>query len=91
MNIQEQLLSFLFCIFYGIIIFLTYNKIKKYLYNYNKTYNFFNSVLYCLILTLLFYKILYFINDGVINIYFILITILSYIFFCKVFTKFMSK
>ena len=52
---------------------------------------FFNSYIFCLIVIILFFKMLYIINGGVINIYFLLITILSFFLFYKKFTNIMSK
>lgn len=89
-NLYEQILSFIFSFFYGLIISFIYIRFYKYFYYTKKIYCFFNSYLFNMLITILYFKILFFINDGVINIYFIFITILSFILFYKKFTNNMS-
>ena len=74
MSLSEQVLSFLFAFLYGYISFLLYRLSYKHLYSLNKIYSFFNTFLFTIILTLIYFKIYTIINDGVINLYFILIT-----------------
>ena len=63
-------------------------KFHKYFYNYKKTYNFLNTFLYTTILTLIYFKLNYYINKGNISIYFVIITgiTLSILFYTD-FTK----
>ncbi len=89
-GLKEQIFSLIFSFNYGLIISFLYVKFYKYFYYSKKVYCFLNSYLFCFIVILLFFKILYIINDGVINIYFILISILSFIFFNKKFTNKLS-
>lgn len=77
MILKEQILSFLFCIIYGIIIGFLYTIIKKNIYSSKEKYNYLNSLFLSNILTLFFFKILYIINGGIISIYFIITTIFS--------------
>jgi hypothetical protein len=80
MNLFEQILSFLFSFLYGIIIFFVYKVSYKYLYNVKVIYKFLNSLLFVLDLTFLYYLGFYFINDGIIHVYFLLITFLTFIY-----------
>ena len=91
MSLQEQILSFSFSILFGIINGILYIKIKKYIYFYKKRYIFLNSLLYNNILTIIYFKSIYLINGGVANIYFIALTILSFLISVKKFTKKMSN
>ncbi len=91
MGLKEQILSFLFSFIYGIIVFICYRLSYKYLYYSKKIYCFLNSFLFVLDLTIIYFKIFYIINGGIINIYFILITLLVSIFLNIKFTKKMSK
>ena len=86
-GLKEQILSFLFSIIYGILVAFIYRKIYKYLYYSKSILCFFNSFLYCFIIILLFFKMMYIINNGVINIYFILIVGLSFTLFYKKYTQ----
>ena len=90
-DLTEQFLSFIFSFLYGVISFIFYKYSYKYLYFSKNIYCIFNSFLFCFLLTIIYYKMLYFINDGVINIYFILTGIISFILSSKIFTKKMSK
>ncbi len=77
-NLKEQIISFVFSFLYGFIIFVLYKKFNKYLYNSKIVYSILNSFLFCINLTLVYYKIFYYITDGYISIYFILVTILVF-------------
>ena len=79
MSLIEQLLSLTFSFLYGIIIYISYRKYYKYLYSKNIIISIFNSLLFVLDITLIFFVILYNINDGIINITFIIITIIVFL------------
>ena len=80
MDLIEQIISIIFSFFYGIIIFLLYNKFKKYLYCNKKIYSFFNSLLFLLDTIIIYFIILYKINDGIISFLFILITLTTFLY-----------
>ena len=86
-GLKEQVLSFIFSFLYGIMISYIYIKCFNFFYSKKKYFCIFNSFLFCFLIIIVFFKMLYIINNGVINIYFILITILSFIIFYKKFTK----
>jgi len=88
MTLKIQIISFLFSIFYGLFIHVIYNISYKYLYCQKKIFSFLNSFIFTLDIVLIYFKIFYIINNGIINIYFILLTIstfllLNYIKFTK--------
>jgi hypothetical protein len=87
MTLTEQILSFLFSFLYGIITFFIFKIIKKYIYNVKKIYNFLNSLLFFTNITLIYFKIFYCINGGIIKLYFILITTITFLYLNKKFTK----
>ena len=87
MCLSEQILSFLFAFLYGYFVFLLYRLFSKYLYCVNKVYSFFNAFLFSMNITLIYFKIYMIINDGVIKLYFILISFLSFYLFNRYFTK----
>ena len=91
MSLQEQLLSFLFSIIFEIINGILYTIIKKCIYFNKKRYVFLNSLLYNMILTLIYFRFIYLINDGIVNIYFVLLVIMSFYISVKKFTKKMSN
>lgn len=92
MNLTEQVLSFAFSFIYGYILGITFYKIVKYLYSNKKIYKTLNSLLFCIDATLIYFCIFRLINNGIINYYFIIITLLTSIFVYKrKFTKKMSK
>lgn len=75
MNLTEQIISILFSILYGYIVYILYKKFYNYLYHSKKIYSFFNSFLFIVNLVLIYFILFYKINEGMINIVFILITI----------------
>ena len=81
MPLDEQILSFVFSFIYGILISILYKISYKFLYLCDKKYSLINSLLFCIDLTLIYFKIFYYINNGKINIYFILITLVTFIIF----------
>ncbi len=87
MELDEQLLSFLFSFLYGFVVVVAYKLSYKYIYNVKNVYKFLNSLLLMIDLTLIYFKMFYIINGGIINIYFLLITILTFLFFKNKFIK----
>lgn len=81
MSLIEQIISLLFSFLYGIIIYKLYNLFYKYLYIYKNIYSLFNSLLFLIDSTLVYFIIMYKINDGMVEIVFIIITIFTFIIF----------
>lgn len=86
MILKVQILSFVFSIIFGIFIYFAYNFAYKYLYYSKKIYCLFNSLLFFIDMTLIYFIMFYKINNGMINIYFILLTITTF-WILKKFTK----
>ena len=91
MELDEQLLSFFFSFLYGFVVIIAYKLSYKYIYNGKKIYKFLNSLLLMVDLSLIYFKIFYIINGGIINIYFILITIITFIYFKDKLIKIKNK
>ena len=79
MSLVEQILSIIFSFLYGIIIYFLYKKFFKYLYLVKKIYCFFNFILFLIDITLIYFLILYRINDGIINILFVFLTLFTFV------------
>jgi NhaP-type Na+/H+ or K+/H+ antiporter len=79
MSLSEQILSIIFSFLYGVIIFILYRKFYRYLYTSKKIYSFFNSLLFLLDLTLVYFISLYKINSGIIDLTFLIITISTFL------------
>ena len=86
MKIEIQLLSFLISIVYGIIYFLLYKKIYLFLYASRK-YSILNTFLFNLISVIIYYKIMFSINNGDIKTQFISTSIITFLLLNKIFTK----
>jgi len=91
MNLYIQIISLTVSFIYGVFVSITYNIFYNYLYINNKIYSFFNTFLYNILSTIIYFKLLYIINGGIINISFILTSILGFLLSNKIFTKKMSK
>ncbi len=89
MELKTQVISVLISFLYGFIIYKTYIRFNRHFYTYKKIYNFFNTFLYSIILTLIYFKIHFYINKGNISIIFILITLSTTI--ALLYTNFRKK
>lgn len=89
MALKIQIISFIFSFIYGIFVYKMYLMIYKYLYNVKSIYCFLNNLLFMLIITLIYFKIFYYINNANINLYFIIITTLVFIYLIN--NKFTKK
>lgn len=81
MTLNEQIASFIFSFLYGIFCQKIYQISYKYLHTTKIIFKILNSLLFTLNLTLIYFKIFYFINDGMINSTFIIITITTFSYF----------
>lgn len=79
MDLKTQIMSFIFSFFFGIIIALAYKISYKYLFEVKDKYKMLNSCLFITNITLIYFKIMYLINNGIIHLYFLLTTILTFI------------
>lgn len=82
-SLKEQIISFVFSSLYGFISFVLYSKFYKYFYYCKKHINILNSLLFLVNLTLIYFKIFYYINDGYISVYFIIITVFVFLYLCN--------
>ena len=89
MTLKIQIISFIFSFIYGIFVYKIYLLIYKYLYNVKPIYCFLNNLLFMFIITLIYFKIFYYINNANINLYFIIITTLVFIYLIN--NKFTKK
>lgn len=81
MTLNEQIASFVFSFLYGIFSQKLYRTFYKQLHTIKIIYKILNNLLFTLNLTLIYFKIFYLINDGMINSIFIIITILTFLYF----------
>lgn len=79
MSIDIQILSFVFSFLYGIIVYIAFKYIKKYIYFVKNVYKFLNSLLFFTDVSIVYFLVLYFINNGHIHIYFILSSFSSFL------------
>ena len=79
MSLHIQIISMLFSFIYGILTYLIFKKVKKYIYEVKKMYVIFNSFLFTLNTILIYFVIMYKINYGSINFLFIFISILVFL------------
>ena len=91
-TLRIQILSFVFSFLYGIIVNLLFKCFKKYLYYNNFVYKILNSLLFMIDITLIYFKCFLVISDGYISIYFVIISIVTFVLFDKLFTeKYVNK
>lgn len=81
MTLKEQIISLLFSFLYGVLTQKIYNLSYNNFHSNKKTYNFINSLLFMIDITLIYFKVFYIINDGIVNTIFIIITITTFLYF----------
>ena len=79
MSLNIQIYSFIYSFVFGIIVAFLFKFIYKYLYLVQKIYRLLNSFLFITIISLIYFKIMYIINNGIVHLYFLLTTILTFI------------
>lgn len=80
MDYKIQLLSFLASFIYGIFFCISNNLNKKLIKNEKIIFQYINTFLFIINITLLYIIIIYKINQGIFHIYFLITTLLGYIF-----------
>lgn len=78
MDNQIQLLSFLFSFLFGIFFSFTGRYHYKMVFSLKKMFRYFLTFLYILDISLMYIVIMYYINQGVIHLYFVIITFFGY-------------
>ncbi len=87
MSLKEQIISILFSIIYGIVIYFIYRKTYNLIHYYKKIYAIFNSFLFTIDVILIYFIIFLNINDGIINYIFIIITFLTFLVLNKIYLQ----
>lgn len=86
-DIRIQILSFIFSFIYGCIITILFNYFKSFFYKCSKLLNFSNTLIFSIIVTLIYYKINYSINYGEISVYYIFVFFFSMIIVKNIYRK----
>ena len=80
MDLEIQIKSITFSIFYGMTISLLFNLFHKILVNKkNRVVNFIITLVFVLVICTVFFMFLYKINNGIINYYFIISVLIGFI------------
>lgn len=83
MNLEEQFKVILYSFSYGMILFFMYKLFKMIIFK-KKLLKYIYQLIFCTLNVVLFYFLLYKINNGILNFYIFLFLLLG-VFFCKVF------
>lgn len=79
MDLKIQIFSFLFSFFFGIFLFYIFRLCHKLLFIKKKLLKFIFHFFICLILSFLYFFIIYCINSGVVQIYFVLLILFGFL------------
>ena len=79
MVLKLQIQSLVFCLSYGLFTSLTFNLIYMYMFSSKLLIKLLTSIVYVFITVSLFFCFLILINNGVLNNFFILFTIIGFI------------
>lgn len=78
MDLEIQIQSLISTCVYGMFLSFTYNLLYRFLYTKNKVMLIVNNFIYIILNVLLYFTMLMIINDGVVHIYFLLMTFLGF-------------
>ena len=87
MSLIEQIKVISFTFIFGIIFSFLYNIFYKYLYYKKKYIRIFINYFFFLIISSIYYYFVYQLNGGVIHIYMLLVFIISFLLYNKLFKK----
>ena len=79
MNLKIQIISFIFSFIYGIFLFILIFLQRKILFCRNKRRKIFTNSLFCIVISILYFIFIYFINNGVLHLYFLLLIIFGFL------------
>ena len=81
MNLSTQILSLLFSFGYGIIVSYLFNLNYNFIYKTSLLYKIVINILFCINLGLIYFLLIKVINYGVVHIYFVLMFLLGFSLF----------
>ena len=73
MDLKVQIFSFIFSFIYGLFLFYMFKLFHRSLFMKKKLLRFMYNLFFCIILSSLYFLIIYNINGGVIHLYFFLL------------------
>lgn len=80
MNLKLQIISIFISLIYGVILYGFYSIFKKYTQNIKSIYKILSSFFFAMISTTIYFIIYNNINNGIIDKYFIFITIIIFLY-----------
>lgn len=83
MTLDEQLLSLIFSITYGIIVSYLYNFNYKFLYKTDILYKILINFLFVTNIILVYFILLSKINDGIVHIYLLIVSVIVFLIFSE--------
>ena len=87
MSLNEQIKSIALTFNFGIIFSLLFNLLYKFLFTKRVIINFITNTLFFFFIATLYFYFLYLINDGVIHSYLLLVFLISFFLYNKIFKK----
>jgi len=79
MNLKIQLISLFVSFLFGIFLFFMFRMNYKYLFLVSNKKKMFFNFIFCLDLSLLYFLILYYLNNGTLHLYFLLSIVLGFL------------
>ena len=79
MSLKVQVISFIFSFLYGCILFILFRLQKRVLFSRNKKKRVILSFIFCISISIVYFILIYFINNGVLHLYFLLLIIFGFL------------
>lgn len=79
MNLKIQVISFIFSFVYGAFLFMFLKIQKKILFCRNKKKRILSNFIFSIIISIIYFILIYFINNGVLHLYFLLLIVFGFL------------
>lgn len=79
MDLKIQIFSFIFSFFYGIFLFYMFKISHRLLFIKKKILKFIYNFCFCMLLSFSFFYIIYYLNGGIVHLYFILLILFGFL------------
>ena len=89
MNLKIQVFSFLFSFIYGVILFFLFKSQYRLLFSRNRKRKVIYNGVFCIGISIIYFILMYFINNGIVHLYFLLLIVFGFLLTHNFFNKIM--
>lgn len=91
MILKIQIYSLIYSFFFGFVIYLFLELVNKFIYNNKITLRIICSLLFSLVMSIIYFYVLLLINNGILHIYFLILLFAGYVLCRYLYNKLFVK